>query len=54
MISFICETENITTESTDHDQLEWVKVDDLLNWKLAPADIPIAKELIEEKEKNTR
>ena len=47
LISFICETENIATESTDHDQLDWVKVDDLLNWKLAPADIPIAKELIE-------
>ncbi|WP_448138042.1 (deoxy)nucleoside triphosphate pyrophosphohydrolase [Sphingobacterium siyangense] len=47
LISFICETENIATESADHDQLEWVKVDDLLNWKLAPADIPIAKKLIE-------
>ncbi|MEI2272581.1 (deoxy)nucleoside triphosphate pyrophosphohydrolase [Sphingobacterium sp. ML3W] len=47
LISFICETENIATESTDHDQLEWVKVSDLLNWKLAPADIPIAKSLIE-------
>ncbi|WP_333627690.1 (deoxy)nucleoside triphosphate pyrophosphohydrolase [Sphingobacterium siyangense] len=47
LISFICETENIASESTDHDQLEWVKVSDLLNWKLAPADIPIAKKLIE-------
>lgn len=47
LISFICETEDIAKESTDHDQLEWVKVDNLLNWKLAPADIPIAKELIE-------
>jgi len=54
LISFICETESIVTESTDHDQLEWVKVRDLLNWKLAPADIPIAKELIREKGKNTR
>ncbi|MBB1643032.1 (deoxy)nucleoside triphosphate pyrophosphohydrolase [Sphingobacterium sp. UME9] len=48
LISFICETENIASESTDHDQLEWVKVSDLLDWKLAPADIPIAEELIEE------
>ncbi|WP_286848860.1 MULTISPECIES: (deoxy)nucleoside triphosphate pyrophosphohydrolase [Sphingobacterium] len=47
LISFICETKNIATGSTDHDQLEWVEVSDLLNWKLAPADIPIAKELIE-------
>ncbi|WP_286778308.1 MULTISPECIES: (deoxy)nucleoside triphosphate pyrophosphohydrolase [Sphingobacterium] len=45
LISFICETKNIATESTDHDQLEWVKVSDLLNWKLAPADIPIANAL---------
>ncbi|WP_367209128.1 (deoxy)nucleoside triphosphate pyrophosphohydrolase [Sphingobacterium sp. R2] len=48
LISFICKTQSIATESTDHDLLEWVEVDDLLNWKLAPADIPIAKELIEE------
>lgn len=48
LISFICETENIASESTDHDQLKWVEIRDLLNWKLAPADIPIAKELIEE------
>ncbi|WP_312334728.1 (deoxy)nucleoside triphosphate pyrophosphohydrolase [Sphingobacterium sp.] len=48
LISFICETENITSESTDHDQLEWVKVEDLLHWKLAPADIPIARALIKE------
>lgn len=48
LISFICKTENITTKCTDHDQFEWVKINDLLKWKLAPADIPIAKELIEE------
>jgi len=48
LISFICENENIASESTDHDQLEWVKVEDLLNWKLAPADIPIARALNKE------
>jgi len=47
LISFICSTTGTVVESTDHDRLEWVKVDNLLNWKLAPADIPIAKELIE-------
>jgi len=31
---------------TDHDRFEWVLPKDLLNWKLAPADIPIAKEYI--------
>lgn len=49
LISFICESEDIATESTDHDRLEWVKVENLLNWKLASADIPIARALIEEK-----
>lgn len=48
LISFICETNNPAVESTDHDQLEWVKVENLLNWKLAPADIPIARALNKE------
>ncbi|MDF2476736.1 MAG: hydrolase [Sphingobacterium sp.] len=48
LISFICSTSGTVVESTDHDLIEWVKVDDLLNWKLAPADIPIAEALIEE------
>lgn len=46
LISFICSTTGNVVESTDHDQLEWIKVSDLLNWKLAPADIPIAQVLI--------
>ena len=46
LISFICSTTGNVVESTDHDQLEWIKVSDLLNWKLAPADIPIAQALI--------
>lgn len=33
---------------TDHDSYKWVKVRDLLSWKLAAADIPIAEGLIEE------
>lgn len=48
LISFICSTTGTVVESTDHDRLEWIKVSDLLNWELAPADIPIAQELIEE------
>ena len=47
LISFICSTSGTVVASTDHDLIEWVKISDLLNWKLAPADIPIAKELIE-------
>ncbi|WP_136796212.1 (deoxy)nucleoside triphosphate pyrophosphohydrolase [Desulfosediminicola ganghwensis] len=29
-----------------HDKVEWVRTQGLLDYKLAPADIPIAKELI--------
>lgn len=31
----------------DHDQLHWVKIPELLNYQLAPADIPIAKFIME-------
>jgi 8-oxo-dGTP diphosphatase len=31
---------------TVHDQYDWVPVDDLLSFKLAPADIPIAQKLL--------
>lgn len=31
---------------TDHDEVQWVKVIDLLSYQLAPADIPVAKKLI--------
>ncbi|MNE12918.1 CTP pyrophosphohydrolase [compost metagenome] len=36
LISFICSTSDTVVESTDHDQLEWVKVSDLLNCHLIP------------------
>ncbi|MDR2274902.1 MAG: (deoxy)nucleoside triphosphate pyrophosphohydrolase [Sphingobacterium sp.] len=48
LISFLCRGTKRELQSTDHDQIEWVKYTELLNWGLAPADIPIAKELIEE------
>ncbi len=30
-----------------HDKIEWVQQDNLIDYKLAPADIPIAKTIIE-------
>lgn len=30
----------------DHDKVEWIKLESLLEYKLAPADIPIAEKLI--------
>lgn len=30
----------------DHEQIKWVSKEDLLNYELAPADVPIAKKVI--------
>jgi 8-oxo-dGTP diphosphatase len=30
-----------------HDRYEWVPVGELLHWKLAPADIPLARRIVE-------
>lgn len=46
LISFICEFENSNYILTDHDSYEWLDPKELLKWKLAPADIPIARALI--------
>ena len=37
---------------TVHDKADWVPIPDLLEYKLAPADIPIAKELIKNDRRN--
>jgi 8-oxo-dGTP diphosphatase len=39
--------DNFTLKS--HDKAEWISIDSLLNYKLAPADIPIAKIVMEKK-----
>ncbi len=39
-------------ELTVHDKADWVPVKNLLDYNLAPADIPIAKELIENDRRN--
>lgn len=46
LIAYKCIFSDATFQLTDHDSFEWVLVQDLVNWNLAPADIPIAKELI--------
>ncbi|WP_343556839.1 (deoxy)nucleoside triphosphate pyrophosphohydrolase [Sphingobacterium sp.] len=48
LISFLCTGTKREIKSTDHDKVEWVKYTELLNWNLSPADIQIAKELIED------
>ncbi|SIN78463.1 (deoxy)nucleoside triphosphate pyrophosphohydrolase [Algoriphagus halophilus] len=46
LIAYKCNFLDAIFELTDHDSFEWVSVEDLNNWNLAPADIPIALELI--------
>jgi len=48
--SYICTTEpNQGFVLTDHDNIEWVERKDLLNYNIAPADIPIVKALMNER-----
>lgn len=46
LIAYFCVFKSCNYNLTDHDKYEWVHAKDLLAWKLAPADIPIAEELI--------
>lgn len=46
LIAYRCQFKQATFSMTDHDLYQWVKVDDLIKWKLAPADLPIANQLI--------
>jgi 8-oxo-dGTP diphosphatase len=52
LISYKCNFIEANFELTDHDTFEWVNIENLNNWNLAPADIPIANELILEGNKN--
>lgn len=46
LISYRCQFQEATFKMTDHDAYEWVKINDLHNWQLAPADILIVEEMI--------
>ena len=46
LISFKCTTTQSKIILIDHDRIEWVKTHSLLEWRLAPADIPTAQKLI--------
>ena len=48
LISFLCEYQRSSYQLIDHDKYEWISVNDLLDKKLAPADVPIAKMLVNE------
>ena len=42
LISYICEFKSATYQLIDHDQFEWFATSNLMNYVLAPADVPIA------------
>lgn len=46
LIAFICHFQTSSFALMDHDRYEWVKVSNLLDKELAPADVPIWNSLI--------
>ncbi|WP_296702811.1 (deoxy)nucleoside triphosphate pyrophosphohydrolase [Algoriphagus sp.] len=45
LFPFICDWESGDLQILEHEKVMWVAVDELQNLNLAPADIPICKEL---------
>lgn len=45
LISFLCDFKSCSFKLTDHDAYEWVAPNNLPDWNLAPADLPIAESL---------
>lgn len=45
LIAYKCDFIDASYNMTDHDAYEWINENELINWKLAPADIPIARKL---------
>lgn len=46
LIAFEVKLSSHPKNSIDHDDLIWVKIDDLMNYKLTPADIPLAQKIM--------
>lgn len=46
MHAYVCHLNSSSYDLKDHDMYAWVETKNLLAWKLAPADIPIAQYLI--------
>jgi len=45
LIAYYCTIVDGEIQMSVHDKYKWVKIEDLLNYDLLPADVPIAKEL---------
>ena len=47
LISFLSKFKSASYAMTDHDVYKWIDTKELLDFELAPADVPIAKALID-------
>jgi 8-oxo-dGTP diphosphatase len=52
LIAYNCNLKKWDLHLTDHDLYEWAIPYEILNWKLAPADIPIAQKIKNKKAYN--
>lgn len=48
LIAYYCTIINGEISITVHDKFKWIKINDLLKYDLLPADIPIAKKVMED------
>jgi 8-oxo-dGTP diphosphatase len=48
LIAYYCTIVDGEIQISVHDKYKWVKINDLLKYDLLPADVPIAKKVIEE------
>ncbi|MNL70322.1 pyrimidine (deoxy)nucleoside triphosphate pyrophosphohydrolase [compost metagenome] len=46
LFAYKCEFRNASFDMVDHDEYKWIYPMELKEFKLAPADIPIAKTLL--------
>ena len=54
LIAYTCNLRNWNSYLTDHDQYDWVSPSEILNWKLAPADIPLAQRVKNKKDQTNK
>ena len=47
LMAYICYFKDTPIRLTDHDEYAWVNPPELLDWKLSPADVPLARKVME-------
>ena len=52
LIAFTCEIINGKMKLNDHDKIEWIKFEEIANYNLAPADLPLIE--LYDKARNNR